>query len=137
MKCTYGKHTVKGRFKIIFLLMIITMVHAQAMAASVRISWNANTESNLRGYNVYYGTMSHVYSKSIDAGNFTSVDIDGLKAGKTYYVAVTAYNAAGESDFSDENSIAIPEDANVAQAMDGDGGSGGSGSGCFISVCGW
>lgn len=136
MKCTYGRLTGSGRFKIIVLLLIMAMVHAQAMAAVVRISWNANTEKDLLGYHVYYGTVPHVYSKAIDAGAFTSVDIDGLKAGKQYYVAVTAYNASGESDFSEEQSITIPDDADVTQSMEGEGGSGGSGGGCFISVSG-
>ncbi|HQP32148.1 MAG TPA: fibronectin type III domain-containing protein, partial [Deltaproteobacteria bacterium] len=65
------------------------------------------------------------------------IEIDNLKPGLTYYVAVTAYNAAGESDFSDENSITIPNDANLTQSMQSDdGGSGGGGGGCFIAVAG-
>jgi len=137
MQCTYGTHTGNRRFKIIILFMIMAMIHAQAMAAVVRISWNANAESDLLGYNVYYGTMPHVYSQTINAGRFNSVEIDNLKPGQTYYVAVTAYNASGESDLSDENSISIPSEANVSQSMQSDdGGSGGSGGGCFIAVAG-
>ena len=136
MKCTLCNLMGKGRLKIIVPLMIMAMVHAQALAAGVRISWNANTESDLLGYNVYYGTMSHVYSRVVNAGKFTTVEIDNLKSGQTYYMAVTAYNADGESDFSDEHSISIPGYEGVSQsAQSGEaGGSGGGGGGCFIAV---
>lgn len=137
MKCIRCNHTGKGRFKVIVLFMIMAMVHAQALAAVVRINWNANAESDLSGYNVYYGTVPHVYTKAIDVGNFTSVEIDDLTPGQTYYMALTAYNASGESDLSDEQSITIPSDADVTQAIESDdGGSGGSGGGCFIATSG-
>lgn len=136
MKCKYDRHVGKGRFKILVLLMIIAMVHAQAYAAVVRISWNANTDSDLAGYNVYYGTATQFYSQVINAGKFTSVEIDNLKPGQTYYMAVTAYNQCVESDFSDEISIKIPKNGDTTQSMDGDGESGGGGGGCFIAVSG-
>jgi len=137
MKYAHRRHTGTRGVRITVLLMIMAMVHAHALGAVVHISWNANSESDLSGYHVYYGTVPHVYTKTIDVGKFTSVDVDGLKSGKTYYVAVTAYNPSGESDFSDEQSITIPGDADASQAIQSDGGgSGGSGGGCFITASG-
>ncbi|MEN6473462.1 MAG: fibronectin type III domain-containing protein [Syntrophaceae bacterium] len=136
MKCLRCNLTGKGRFKIIVSLMIMAIVHTQALAAGARISWNANTERDLLGYNVYYGTMPHIYSRAVNAGKFTTVDIGNLKSGQTYYVAVTAYNAEGESDFSDEQSVSIPGNEGVSQTAQSDeaGESGGGGGGCFIAV---
>jgi fibronectin type 3 domain-containing protein len=69
---------------------------------SVTLSWDPNSESNLAGYRVYYGTSSRTYGSSIDAGMATTFAVTGLGLG-TYYFAVTAYNSSGEeSTFSNE-----------------------------------
>jgi hypothetical protein len=131
MKCT---RACLLRLKIVFVVMILAMVHAQALAATVRMSWNANNDSSLLGYKVYYGHYPHVYSTVLSPIYSTSVDIGDLKAGSTYYMAVTAYNADGESDFSDEVSVTIPNNADAGQNLQSDGtsSSGGGGGGCFI-----
>jgi hypothetical protein len=73
-----------------------------------------NTESDLAGYIVYYGTASRVYS-SLSTGILLSGDgstglpnkiISGLSDNVTYYMAVTAYDQTGnESTFSAEVSV--------------------------------
>ena len=72
-------------------------------------SWLPNTEADLTGYNLYYGTASRIYDTTLDVGNPVPIngriqaEIEGLTKGITYYFAVTAYNAAGEeSDYSTE-----------------------------------
>ncbi|GMV31373.1 MAG: hypothetical protein AMXMBFR59_34980 [Rhodanobacteraceae bacterium] len=75
--------------------------------ASISVSWNANTEADLHGYRVYYGTASGAYQQTrgagIEAGRNTSFTISNLKAGTVYYIAVTAYDTAGnESAHSGE-----------------------------------
>jgi len=67
----------------------------ESFAASVTLQWDANTESDLSGYRVYYGTSSSVYSQSIDVGNVTQATVPDLVGGTTYYFAVTAYNVSG------------------------------------------
>ncbi len=80
---------------------------ASGLAADVTIAWDANTESNLAGYKVYYGTASGVYDTPIVLGNQTTYTITGLPAG-TYYIAVTALNSSGlESGYSNEVSTTI------------------------------
>jgi len=71
--------------------------------ASVTLAWDPNPEANLKGYKIYYGYTSGNYSFMVDVGNWTSLTISGLEAGKTYYFAATAYDTAGEeSDMSHE-----------------------------------
>jgi len=73
------------------------------------VSWVENSVSNVAGYKVYYGTASHNYQNNVDAGIFTSVEIDGLTPGVTYYFAVTAYNNSGnQSAYSQEVQATIP-----------------------------
>lgn len=133
MKCTYMGIR---RVRIIVMVVVMAMVYAPVFAAGVRMSWNPNQESNLLGYNVYYGTVSHVYSSSINAGTSTAVEIGDLQPGQTYYMAVTAYNAGGESEFSDEVSITMPAGTDAMQSLDSDSqsASGGGGGGCFIAT---
>jgi fibronectin type 3 domain-containing protein len=73
------------------------------------VSWNANAESDVVGYKVYYGNASRSYGPGVDAGGGTSLKITNLVEGQLYYFAVTAYTAAGlESDFSNEVSYWVP-----------------------------
>ena len=81
---------------------------AQA-ASSVSLQWTPNTDPSVVGYNVYYGGASHNYTNVIAAGISATADIEGLVEGKTYYFAVTAYDAfGGESDFSAETVFIVP-----------------------------
>ncbi len=64
-------------------------------AESVRVSWAANTERDIRGYEVRFGTASQTYTRMVDAGNKTEVVIDDLESGVVHYFAVRAYNSYG------------------------------------------
>jgi hypothetical protein len=79
-------------------------------AAQVVLTWSANTESDLAGYKVYYGTSSRNYGPAINAGNLTSYTLTGLNSG-IYFFAITAYDTSGnESAFSSEASRTIAPD---------------------------
>src|SRR5213594_2938347 len=83
---------------------------ALSSAAQVTLAWDPNTEPDIAGYKVYYGTSSGSYQFSVDVGNLTSYTLSGLLDGRIYYFAATAYNSSlGESGFSDEVSKAIAD----------------------------
>ena len=72
-------------------------------AATVDLAWDANTEPDLAGYKIYYGTASGNYTKSVDVGNTTQYTLAGLNEGVTYYLAATAYDVDdNESAYSVE-----------------------------------
>lgn len=89
---------------LVFIFLPIGLSIAQDVhGANVTLAWDSNPEANLKGYKVYYGSASGNYSFMVDVGNWTSLTISGLEAGKTYYFAATAYGPAGEeSGMSDE-----------------------------------
>jgi hypothetical protein len=91
---------------------------AATQTASVTLSWvppTTNTDgtpiTNLAGYRVLYGTASKQYTQSLSvpSPSVTSVVVEGLAAGNTWYFATTALNTAGvESAYSQEVSKAFP-----------------------------
>ena len=53
-----------------------------APAAQVDLIWEPNTESDLAGYRIHYGTASRAYSVHIDVGQVTRYTVpDTLKYG--------------------------------------------------------
>lgn len=109
----------KRIFLIIFLAALGGFILAQdAFAGSATVSWNANTESDLAGYKVYYGTSPRSgtcptggYPNVVNVGNVTTYTFSSLTDGATYYFSVTAYDTSGnESTCSTEVSKAIPAD---------------------------
>jgi fibronectin type 3 domain-containing protein len=77
-------------------------------AVDVTLAWDANTETDLAGYRVYYGLGSRNYDNVIEVGNSTSCVVTGLEQGRTYYFAATAVNTANiESDYSNEVSATL------------------------------
>ncbi len=73
------------------------------------LTWDPNTETDLAGYDIYYGTSSGNYQSKTDVGNVTTYTVNGLTVGVTYYLAATAYNTQGlESGFSNEVAYTVP-----------------------------
>jgi hypothetical protein len=100
-----------GLFALIFLSFA-----GMALSQNVTLQWDANTETDLAGYKIYYGTASGVYGTPVVSGTSTTYTVTGLAAG-TYYFAVTAYNTSGlESGYSNEVYTTIAATTTVCDA---------------------
>jgi hypothetical protein len=109
--------TRNTRFFFATLLAFLISLTGQtaSLASTVTLQWGAS--SGATGYKVYYqadsqtqpftGTEAAGGSSPIDALNQTSATISGLDPAHAYYFAVTAYNASGESTYS--NIVSVPE----------------------------
>jgi hypothetical protein len=87
-------------------------------AAAVTLSWTPPTQNtdgsrltDLAGYRVFYGTTSGQYGTVLSVPNpaITSVAIEGLTGGKTWYFAIKSVDSSGvASTLSGEVSRALP-----------------------------
>ena len=97
-------------FSLVFLIPLLTLcVTFTASAADITVAWDANNESDLAGYILFYGTSSSNYANSIDVGNNTQHTLTGLIEGTTYYFAAKAYDTSdNKSDYSEELIYTLP-----------------------------
>ena len=112
---------MKHKFLIISLAVLFTFIFSvnSALAGSATVSWNANTESDLASYKIYYGTSARTgtdpktcgmcgYSSSLNVGKVTTYTFSNLTNGQTYYFSVSALDASNnESAFSAQVQKAI------------------------------
>ena len=98
------------RAVILSIMALALLVAGPALAADVKLQWDANTETDLAGYRLYQKTDSAVppFVKIQDIPNrTTTASVTGLDSAHSYSFAVTAYNTAGiESGYS--NIVTIP-----------------------------
>ncbi|MGD0209117.1 MAG: fibronectin type III domain-containing protein [Verrucomicrobiota bacterium] len=91
------------------LLILTALITSVQAAGSVTLAWNRSSDTNVAGYNIYYGGASGAYTNEISVGNATNATISGLVQGTVYYFAATTYAASGmESPFSSEVSYTVP-----------------------------
>ena len=92
--------------RVAFALAIVAGVASGVDAATA--SWDPNTEPDVAGYRLSYGTAPGVHTVTIDVGNVITYQFFP-PPGRTYYVVVQAYNTAGElSEKSAEVVVDIP-----------------------------
>ncbi len=97
------------RISIVLIIILLSFTSTKTgYSAEVRLSWDANTETNLAGYKIHYGllgscgsaTPGNNFTEVVDVGNVTTYLITALN-NDTYNFAITAYDADGkESVFS-------------------------------------
>jgi hypothetical protein len=113
-------------------LVMPAAVHAAGEPApAVSLAWNPNPEPDVAGYKVHFGTQSGVYSNVMDVRGSTSIALPQMLMGSTYYLAVSAYNTAGqEGPRSSEFSVtaAVPSSPALGTSFTM-GGAAGSGQG--------
>ena len=64
---------------------------------AIGLAWTASTTGGVTGYRILYGLNSSALTNSTDVGNVTSAIISGLIPGQTYFLAVIALAAGGQS----------------------------------------
>lgn len=104
----YGTYDVYGA-KLDAAPAIPTGVQASGTNASVNLSWNANTESDLTGYNVYRSdSLNGTYTKlnSVVLSGTSYSDADAPKGSVSYY-QIKALDAVNESGAGGANAAAI------------------------------
>ena len=121
---------------VLIISILFLCLQASSYAADVTLRWDANTEPDLDGYRIHYGTESGDYNGTgadqgsspitVPIGNLADSDnpeyaLTGLTDGVAYFFVVTAYNdQERESDYSNQ----VPP----APTLSGGGG------GCFIAT---
>lgn len=91
------------------VLAVLLLAAGRADAQSITLAWDPNSENDLAGYIIGYGTAPGQNQKTVDVGMATQWTVGGLSAGKTYYFRVFAYNTAGaKSGPSREVSTTMP-----------------------------
>ena len=87
----------------ILFAFVFSFLPSIAFAGSAVLSWEANSEPDIAGYNVYYGITQRSYRSPIPVGKVTTYKVNNLDEGKKYYFAVTALDTSGnESGYSTE-----------------------------------
>ena len=94
---------------VLFLVVLLQIPITNVYAGQQALAWDPVADSRLVGYMLNYGTASGSYSSKIDVGNATTYVVPNLSDGRTYFYAVTSYDASRiESSFSNEISATIP-----------------------------
>lgn len=107
---------MKKSIIILLIILVAGLLLFQVFSGKIKaegraeLSWNPNTEADVAGYRIYYGTSKRNsdcppggYTDNIDVGKATNYTISNLKNGQTYYFSVTSYNSSKkESCFSEE-----------------------------------
>ena len=103
----------KKNFHPVFLTTsIIIIIFTASSAQSAYLRWNANSEEDVAGYRVHYGTSSGQYGLTANVGNQTSYDLSNLYLyeDEVYFIAITAYDCAGnESELPEELYVSLDE----------------------------
>ena len=73
----------------------------------IGLTWNSNPESAVTGYRIYYSDniSATTFEYSLSVGNITNAELSGLANGRSYRVAVTAYDGIGRESLPSEHQI--------------------------------
>lgn len=87
-------HGLKSRLFVgaISIFFVFLQVNSSQAQSSVTVQWNQSTEPNIKGYQLWYGTISHGYTQKIELGPTQSMTtVPGLQSGTVQYFALLAF----------------------------------------------
>ena len=78
--------------------------------SDLAVNWSANNESDIIGYNIYWGRISQTYTDSIfiSGASTTGDTLTGLLTDSTYYVIVTALDSDDHESYGAYEKTGIP-----------------------------
>ena len=107
LKRSVGRSVLRFVVTVFFVVSLFPLSDS-VWAQEIIVFWDSNEETDLAGYNVYFGQASRSYDTCIDVGMTLEHKMTTLPDTGLYYFALTAYDSVGnESDFSEEVSIRI------------------------------
>ena len=90
---------------------VLSVLLSVGTASALTLAWNHANPANVAGYTLYFTDAANntvVYNMSTSEPQITIGD-EYFIPGATYVFTVTAYNATGESDYSEELVYTIPD----------------------------
>ena len=84
--------------RVLSALALVLLAATQAAAGQLAIAWDANTEPDIAGYVVEWGSGSAPYANTVDVGNVTSWTLANAVEGTTYSFRVVAYDWEGTAE---------------------------------------
>ena len=118
----FGKRQTVG-FLLSASLFCLALFPPHLTASALTLAWDPNTEPDLAGYKVYYGTQPGIYGSVLDVGNVTQYTVTGLEPETRYYFSLTAYDTSrNESGFSAEVSAATDPPHQLVSGLGGTSG---------------
>ncbi|MEW6097031.1 MAG: CARDB domain-containing protein [bacterium] len=80
-----------------------------AQDGKLNLLWTLGTETDLAGFRIYYGTEAGIYTNSFDTGTIATVcTLSSLTNGVCYYIAISAYDKAGNEGGKSNEGIGTP-----------------------------
>ena len=103
------------------VILSILFICSTAFASDIHLEWVANSEPDLKGYNIHYGDSSRFldgeelttfkYDTVLFVSSATTYNILNVPDG-TYYISLTAVDHDGnESDYSEEKVLTVDDTA--------------------------
>lgn len=89
--------------KVFFVILVIALTAETTLAASATFSWLPNSETDLGGYKIHYGTVCGEFTSIVDVGLPATNDdgrvygtVEDIPDGETCF-AGTAYDTGGHT----------------------------------------
>jgi hypothetical protein len=91
--------------RIAMIALVAALGTLTVSAGTVSLTWDQVADSDLAGYRVYWGTSPGTYPNSQDVGKVVTATISGLTDCTPWYLAVKAYDTAGNLSVSYSNEV--------------------------------